>query len=43
MAVVKKFDKVFKEQVVLKILSKEKTIIEMARELDVHYSTVRDW
>lgn len=28
---------------VLKILSKEKTISQMAKELDVHYSTVRDW
>lgn len=43
MAEVKRFDKAFKEQVVLKILSKDKTISDMAKELDVHYSTVRDW
>lgn len=43
MGEVKKFDKAFKEQVVLKILSKDKTISQMAKELDVHYSTVRDW
>lgn len=43
MAEIKRFDKAFKEQVVLKILSKDKTISEMAKELDVHYSTVRDW
>jgi transposase len=43
MAEVKRFDKASKEQVVLKILSKDKTISDMAKELDVHYSTVRDW
>jgi len=43
MAEVKRFDKAFKEQVVLKILAKDKTISEMAKELDVHYTSVRDW
>lgn len=38
-----KFDKAFKEQTVLKILSKEATITEMAQTLNVHYTTVRDW
>lgn len=27
----------------MKILSKDKTISQMANELDVHYSTVREW
>ncbi|MFC5405767.1 IS3 family transposase [Cohnella soli] len=39
----KKFDKAFKEQVVLRILANESTIVESAKELDVHYTTVRDW
>lgn len=39
----KKFDKVFKEQTVAKILSGETTPSQMAKELNVHYSTVRDW
>ena len=39
----RKFDKAFKEQVVLRILSKESTIREAATELNVHYTTVRDW
>jgi transposase len=39
----KKFDKAFKEQVVAKILVGETTTSQMAKELDVHYSTVRDW
>jgi transposase len=39
----KKFDKAFKEQVVLRILAEESTIAEAANELDVHYTTVRDW
>jgi transposase len=38
-----KYDKAFKEQAVLKILSKEATITEMAQSLNVHYTTVRDW
>ncbi|MFC5650957.1 transposase, partial [Paenibacillus solisilvae] len=39
----KKFDKAFKEQVVLRILAKESTVGDTAKELDVHYTTVRDW
>lgn len=39
----KKFDKAFKEQVVAKILAGETTTSQMAKELDVHYSTVREW
>jgi len=38
----KKFDKAFKEQVVTKILAGETTTGLIAKELDVHYSTVRD-
>jgi transposase len=43
MGEIKRFDKAFKEQVVLKILSKEKTVTNMSEELNVHYTTVRDW
>jgi transposase len=39
----KKFDKAFKEQVTRRIIDKETTITKMAEELDVHYTTVRDW
>lgn len=39
----KKFDKAFKEQVVLRILANESTIGDTAKELNVHYTTVRDW
>ncbi len=39
----RKFDKAFKEQAVLRILSGETTISKMAEELNVHYTTVRDW
>ena len=39
----KKFDKAFKEQVVLRILAEEQTVADAAKELDVHYTTVRDW
>jgi transposase len=39
----KKFDKAFKEQVVLRILANESTVGDAAKELDVHYTTVRDW
>ncbi len=38
-----KYDKAFKEQVVLRILGKETTISKMAEELGVHYTSVRDW
>lgn len=39
----RKFDKAFMEQVVLQILSGETTISKMAEELNLHYSTDRDW
>lgn len=39
----KKFDKAFKEQVVLRILAEETTMSEIAREIGVHPTTVRDW
>lgn len=39
----KKFDKAFKEQAVLRILAEESTVADTAKELDVHYTTVRDW
>ena len=39
----RKFDKAFKEQAVLRVLSGETTVSKMVQELDVHYSTVRDW
>jgi transposase len=38
----KKFDKAFKEQVALRILAKESTVGDAAKELNVHYTTVRD-
>lgn len=43
MAERRKFDKAFKEQVVLRIMSGETTVSKMAEEIGVHYSTVRDW
>jgi transposase len=39
----KNYDKAFKEQVVLRILAEETTTREIAQELGVHYTTVRDW
>jgi transposase len=39
----KKFDKAFKEQVALRILANESTVGDTAKELNVHYTTVRDW
>ncbi|CAG7643638.1 hypothetical protein PAECIP111802_03062 [Paenibacillus allorhizosphaerae] len=39
----KKFDKAFKEQAVLRILSGDSTASVTAKELGVHYTTVRDW
>ena len=39
----KKFNKEFKEQIVLQILSGERTASELAKELEVHYTTIRDW
>lgn len=38
-----KYGKEMKEQVVLRILNEETTIREMSEELEVHYTTVRDW
>lgn len=38
-----KYDHEFKELVVKRILNKETTITEMAQELELHYTTVRDW
>lgn len=39
----KKYDKAFKEQTVAKILAGESTTSTMAKEIGVHYTTVRDW
>ena len=39
----KKFDKAFKEQAVERILAGETTRSKIAKELGLHYSTVRDW
>lgn len=39
----KKYDKALKEQIVLRILAEESTVSEAAKELGVHYTTVRDW
>lgn len=39
----RKFDKAFKEQVVIRIISKETTIGKIAEELGVHHTTLRDW
>ncbi|OBZ13785.1 transposase [Bacillus sp. FJAT-26390] len=39
----KKYDKASKKQVVLRILAKETTVGETAKEIGVHYTTVRDW
>ncbi len=38
-----KYGKDIKEQVVLRILNEETTIKEISDELNVHYTTVRDW
>lgn len=38
-----KYDREFKEQVVQRIVRGETTITEMAKELELHYTTVRDW
>ena len=38
-----KYGKEVKEQAVLRILNKDATIKQVAAELDVHYTTVRDW
>jgi transposase len=38
-----KYGKEIKEEAVLRILNKETTISKIAEDLDVHYTTVRDW
>lgn len=38
-----KYDREFKELVVQRILNGETTTSDMARELELHYTTVRDW
>jgi len=38
-----RYDREFKELVVQRILNGETTTAEMARELELHYTTVRDW
>ena len=38
-----KYDHEFKELAVQRILNGETTITEMARDLELHYTTVRDW
>ncbi len=38
-----KYGKEIKEQTVLRILNEETTIREMSKELELHYTTVRDW
>jgi len=39
----RKFDKAFKEQVALRVISGEITASQIAEELAVHYTTIRDW
>ena len=38
-----RYGKELKEQAVLRILNQETTIKKISEELDVHYTTVRDW
>jgi len=38
-----KYGKEVKEQAVLRILNGDSTIRKTSEELDVHYTTVRDW
>jgi len=38
-----KYGKEIKEQAVLRILNEQSTIKQTAEQLDVHYTTVRDW
>lgn len=38
-----KYGKEVKEEAVLRILNGEATIKKMSEDLDVHYTTVRDW
>lgn len=37
------YDRQFKEQIVKRILNKETTIGKMADQLDLHYTTIRNW
>lgn len=39
----RKFDKAFKEQVALKVMSGETTVSKMADEIGVHHTTIREW
>lgn len=39
----RKFDKTFKEQVAIRVISGEISISKMADEIGVHHITVRDW
>ncbi|MWC31380.1 helix-turn-helix domain-containing protein, partial [Paenibacillus sp. MMS18-CY102] len=39
----KQFDKALKEQAVSRILAGEATMADTAKDLNVHYTTVRDW
>ena len=38
-----KYDREFKEQIVQRIVRGETTTTEMTQELELHYTTVRDW
>mgnify|MGYP003591914077 CR=1 FL=1 len=38
-----RFNKEFKEQTVSQVLSGERTVSEIAKELGVHHTTIRDW
>ena len=38
-----RYDREFKELVVRRILNGETTTAKMSRELELHYTTVRDW
>lgn len=38
-----KYDREFKEQVVQRIVRSETTTTDMAQELELHYTIVRDW
>ena len=38
-----RFNKEFKEQTVKQVLSGDRTASEIARELGVHHTTIRDW
>lgn len=38
-----RYDREFKQHIVEKILNGDATITQMAQELELHYTTVRDW